>query len=330
MTSSRWRGLACWFMLLTTGCAPAFLTVSPSVAFQGALTPRPEGSPDILMVTFSGRCPCFNVPGDNVDYLTARGTSDDLAAPFRARGLSVLIVGASGHLTAHVPLAVHNEQLGSGVTVAPPQEGFVQMEARLVAAQRDWIVGRSNPTRIVLVGHSHGVVWTHALARAHPDIPISALIDLDGICDLWELDNRRLIQDYVKQAGQNPWPFDLSNSCASVRVGHVRYDLKDVVYPNVALNVEIQTQPLVVLPGGGTDLNFPFDRLANIRPDGSHAGIQTRRFSSETHTSVTLPGLPALMAVKSMLSPWLDAWQAGLNMPACAEQAGGCSTATTP
>ena len=281
-----WYGLACCFVLLLTGCAPALLTTSPSAAFQGTLTPRPAGSPDILLISFSGRCPCFNVPGDNVDYLTARGTSGDIAALFEARGQRVLIVGASGHLSAHMPLAVHNEQLGVGVTVAPPQEGFLQMEARLVAANREWIVGRSNPTRIVLLGHSHGVVWTHALARAHPEIPISVLIDLDGVCDFWEYDHRKLIQDYVRQLGHNPWDFDLANSCSSVRVGPLRYDLKDVVYPNVMLNLEIQTQALVTVPGG-SEFNFPFDRLANIRPDGSRIPVSRPAVSAAKHTAAS-------------------------------------------
>lgn len=292
-------------LALLVSCAPVFTNTFPASPFQGVLAPRPVGSPDVLIISFSGRCPCFDVPNDNVDYLTSRGTTREVASVFEARGMKVLIVGSSGHLTQHLPLAVHGEQLGAGVTVAPPQVGFLQMEARLVAAYQAWIYGRSNPTLIVLVGHSHGVVWTHALSRVHPEIPISVMIDLDGVCDLWEFDHRSIIGAYVRMLGRNPWPFDLANPCNSVQVGHIRYDLKDIVYPNVLLNLEVQTQPLALLADGSRQINFPFDQLANIRPDGSRNGIKTLRFGGETHTSITLPHRPALTALQAALAAWL-------------------------
>lgn len=303
----RYLGYWCALLLLLISCAPVFETTTPAPAFQGPLTPRPTGTPDVLIISFSGRCPCFNVPNDNVDYLKARGTTQEVASVFEARGLKVMSVGASGHLTRHLPLAVHNEQLGVGVALAPPQDGFLQMEALLTKTYQTWMYGRSNPTRIVLLGHSHGVVWTHALSRAHPEIPISVMIDLDGSCAFWEFDHRRIIQVYVRSLGQNPWPFDLASSCSSVQVGHFRYDVKDVVYPNVLLDLEVQTRPVAHHPDGSTEFNIPYDQLSNIRPDGSHTGIQTWHFDSETHTSVTLPNQPALTAVRASLAEWLDA-----------------------
>ncbi|WP_189087881.1 hypothetical protein [Deinococcus ruber] len=302
-------------LLLLAGCAPSFQNAAVQPSFSGPLTPRPEGSPDVLILAMSGRCPCLSAPINNVDYLMPRGTVKAVAAAFEAQGLSVQSAGAAAHLTSHLPTTAIQSQLGKGVTVAPPQDGFLQMEARLVAAQRDWIVGRSNPTRIVLLAHSHGVVWTHALARAHPEVPISLMIDLDGVCDMWESDNRRLIQAYVQQLGHNPWPFDLSNSCASVRVGHVRYDLKDVVYPNVTLDLEVQSQRLVKV-AGGFQANFPFDALTNVRPDGSHTGIQTFR-SQDTHSNVSMPGGEALVWIKDKLSEVVAGWR---NAPSATDQ----------
>ncbi len=277
-------------------------------AYSGDLTPRPQGSPDVLILAVSGRCPCLNGPINNVEYLGQRGTVRALTAAFEALGLSVAHIGASAHLTSHFPPSAYESQLGEGVTVAPPQDGFIQLEDHLKAAYSNLIYGRSNPTRIVLVAHSHGVVWTHALARAHPDIPISLIIDLDGVCDLWEQDNRTLIQNYVRALGHNPWPFDLSNACGSLRVGNLRYDLKDLVYPNVAQNLEVQSQRLVSLRGG-LHANFPYDALDNVRPDGSRLGIQTFHSPDDTHTTVSLPTSSAMAWVKSSIASVVASWR---------------------
>ena len=302
------RRLLLLVVILLAGCAPSLQTNVVQAPFSGELTPRPAGSPDVLILAMSGRCPCLSGPTNNVDYLTPRGTLRAVAAAFETLGLSVQTAGASAHLTSHLPTTAIQSQLGKGVLTAPTQDGFLQLEDRLRAAYTDWVYGRSNPTRIVLLAHSHGVVWTHALARAHPEIPISVMIDLDGICDLWELDNRLLIQAYVRSLGHNPWPFDLSNSCGAVRVGHVRYDLKDVVYPNVALDLEVQSQRLVSV-AGGFKANFPFDALANVRSDGSHVGIETFR-SGDTHSNVSVPGSEALIWVEARLSRIAADWHA--------------------
>ena len=301
-------------VLLLAGCAPGLTTrttdqTSAAPGLGVPLTLRPAGSPDVLILAMSGRCPCLSAPGDNVEYLTRRGTVKAVTASFEAAGLSVQSFAAAAHLTRHQPVTAYQSQLGEGVKSAPPQDGFLQLEERLRAADAEWVRGRSNPTRIVLLAHSHGVVWTHALARAHPEIPISLMIDLDGVCDLWEQDNRSLIQGYVRSLGHNPWPFDLANACGAVRVGHVRYDLKDVVYPNVALNLEVQSQRLVSVAGGGLSANFPFDALSNVRPDGSRGGIQTFR-SGDTHSAVSLPSGKSLAWVKGKVAELAASWHA--------------------
>jgi hypothetical protein len=271
------------------------------------LIPRPEGSPDVLLLAISGRCPIWmgcqpsGDNGENIDYLTPRGTVQTVADALSAQGLSVQSYGASASLTLHRPRRTDYIQVGAGKTIAATQEGFLQVEERLNTAYSTWIRGRSNPTRIVVMAHSHGVVWSHALARAHPEVPIAAMIDLDGVCDMWESDNRRSIQAYVKALGHNPWTFDLADSCGSVRVGHIRYDLKDVVYPNVAANLEVQSQRLLSRPDGSFRANIPFDGLKNVRPDGSRGGLQTFLAVGESHSTVSKPQSTALTWIKSQL-----------------------------
>jgi len=260
----------------------------------------------------SGRCPLpCRSPGDNIDYLTPRGTLAAVMATLQAQGLSVQGYGAADHITHHRAVTIVQAQVGAGKTVPNEQDGFVQLDARLKDAYDAWIAGRSNPTRIVLLAHSHGVVWTHALARAHPEVPISVMIDLDGVCDLWETDHRRPVQTYLQSLPRNPYGFDLSDSCGSVRVGHIRYDLKDVVYPNVAVNLEVQSQRLLSGQGGKMIANLPFDALGNIRTDGSSGGIRTFRVNGETHSSVTLPGSRAVSWVRAELGTLSAHWGSG-------------------
>ena len=327
-------------VLALPGCAPvaqSALPPVPSSAPLGAeLTPRPWDAPDVLLLAVSGRCPVrCQAPGDNIDYLTPRGTVQAVAGALEAQGLSVVSYAVSGSLGQHTPRTISQAQVGAGKTVAASQDGFLQLEARLNTAYADWIQGRSNPTRVVLLAHSHGVVWTHALARAHPEVPIATMIDLDGVCDVWESDNRRQVQVYVSQLGRNPWGFDLADSCGSVRVGNVRYDLKDVVYPNVALNLEVQSQRLVGREGGSVIANFPFDGLGNVRPDGSRSGLLTFRSPGETHSAVSGPGSRAFAWIRAQLGSLGASWRgqpvnAAPASVACTSAGGSATLDTAP
>ena len=296
-------------ILSLSACAPATTTGVTEPALVGEPTPRPAGSPDVLLISISGRCPMnCQAPADNIDYLTPRGTVQAVASTLQAQGLSVQTYAAAGNLTEHTPRTVIQGQVGVGKTVAARQDGFLQAEEHLRAAYADWMRGRSNPTRIVLLAHSHGVVWSHALARAHPEAQIAAMIDLDGVCDFWETDNRRAIQSYVRQLGHNPWSFDLSDSCSSVRVGHIRYDLKDVVFANVQNDLEVQSSRLLSRADGSFVANLPFDALGNIRSDGTRTGIQTFRSSGETHSSVSRPDSRAMAWVRAQLNILSAGW----------------------
>ncbi|WP_424949673.1 hypothetical protein [Deinococcus sp.] len=305
--------------LTLASCAPATQSAAGQSSFNqsssdqssdsGDLTPRPAGSPDVLLLAVSGRCPvACQAPGDNIDYLTPRGTVQAVADTLSARGLTVESYAVAANLSEHTPRTIMQAQVGAGKTVPAQQQGFLQLEARLNAAYNGWIHGRSNPTRIVLLAHSHGVVWTHALARAHPEVPIAAMIDLDGVCDLWETDNRAAVRTYIGQLGHSPWAFDLADSCGSVRVGHIRYDLKDVVFPNVQWGLEVQSARLLSSSNGNVMANLPFDSLENVRLDGTRQGLQTYRSAGETHSMVSRPESQAMAWVKVQLTALSAAW----------------------
>lgn len=300
--------LACGLCALTA-CAPVQQSRAAQAVLGSDLTPRPEGSPDVLLLAVSGRCPpgC-QAPTDNIDYLTPRGTVQAVASVFEARGLSVQVYAAASHLGLHTPTTISQTQAGAGNTVAATQQGFVQLEDRLTQAEQNWVRGRSNPTRIVLLAHSHGVVWSHVLARAHPEVQIAAMIDLDGVCDFWETDHRQDIRTYIRTLGRNPWSFDLADSCGSVRVGHIRYDVKDVVFPNVVSDLEVQSARLLGRPDGSFMANFPFDSLQNVRLDGSREGVQTFRSESDTHSAVSYPRSRAMAWVLSRLTELSADW----------------------
>lgn len=310
--------LAIWLagLWLLGACAPAPLSEGLPSGASGILTPRPPGSPDVLLLAVSGRCPppCLGAPDDNINYLEPRGTVRAVAAALEASGLKVVSLAYSSNLTLHRPRRVSANQVGQPLaagTPLPEQQGFLQLERAFLTAERDWVRGRSNPTRIVLLAHSHGVVWTHALTRAYPDLPVALMIDLDGVCDFWALDNRRTLQSYVHSLGSNPWPFDLSAACGPLQVGHLRYSLKDLVYRGVAQDLEVQSRHLIGGGVAGMGANWPFDGQPNIRPDGSRSGIQTFRSASEDHSDVSYPDSAAVKWVLSQLPGVAAGWKSG-------------------
>lgn len=254
---------------------------------QAALTPRPPGSPDVAIFVVSGRCgaQCADAPNDNWNYLEPQGTVAAIGRMFGALGKSVATYAYSAHLRPHF----------SNVS-GKPELGFLDMERQLQFALNHWVQGRRNPTRLVLVGHSHGTNWTHNLARVYPNVTFDYLIDLDGICLAWEDDHRPFIQAYYAERGGNPWRDDISKACGQVSAGGLtKYDYKDVALRNVRFNLEVQSQRLVDQPtsfDGST--NLLFDTVNNVRPDGSRGGVRTFLSYDEGHNEIQLPGSEAM------------------------------------
>lgn len=283
-------------LLLAVSCgtsAPSSPVAQQQAVSAQALTPRPQGSPDVAIFVVSGRCGarCDDAPNDNWNYLEGQGTLNAFAQTFRAMGKSVATYGYSAHLRRH-----HSNLSGK------EERGFLDMEAQIQFAVNNWVRGRKNPTRLVLVGHSHGTNWTHNFVRVYPDVTFDYLIDLDGICLGWEGDHRPFIQAYYAERGGNPWREDISKACGQVDAGGLtKYDHKDVAYPNVRYNLEVQSQratdqPVNLDPTTGVEgnTNLLFDTVDNVRKNGTRTGIFTFLSYDETHNEIQLPGSEAM------------------------------------
>lgn len=263
---------------LLAACAPRQqvpAASAPPAASSAALTERSVGSPDVLIFAVSGRCPslCTDAPAANWDYLSRRGTVEAVAAAFRAKGLSVETHTYSDHLLRR-HMSRYSDQ---------PQAGFVQLQDDFERLTRELVTGRRNPSRVVLLAHSHGVNWTHQLARLEPQVPVDLAIDLDGICLLFESDHRASFAQLRAEEPGRTWPFDLARGCDLIGIGRRHYRSKDLTWPNIQLNLEVHSQ----VP------NFLFELTPNVRPDGSRGGIETRTFDDD-HGRTSYPDSAAV------------------------------------
>ena len=106
-------------------------------------------------------------------------------------------------------------------------------------------------SKVILAAHSQGGVWAHAATRAVPTSTIDIEIDLDTTSYGWAL--RR-----------TPSIGDPRNAYVERRTG-ARYDLEDVVFPNVALDLEVRSGEYAI---GGFSREL-YDEQANLALAGS-------------------------------------------------------------
>ncbi|MDB5045105.1 MAG: hypothetical protein JWQ08_1155 [Deinococcus sp.] len=284
---------------LLAACAP--ITVhpgrSPALNLSGP-------APAVVILSVSGRCgpPCL-APRDNWDYLTSRGTVDAVADAVAATGLSVQVAGYASNAAAQF----------ESLQIQGPQRGFGALLADFERLKNGWLKG-PNPPRVVLLGHSQGVVWLHYLTRIYPDVPFALQIDLDGICTAWRADHAPGIRGLPAPPKGVPGPL---NACGSLQVpgapllARGALNLKDLVWPNVALNLEVQSKRLPARTNGsGLLINYLFDPVRNARLDGSATGIQTYVSAREDHSAVSYPGSDALRWVLARTSLTAQDWKA--------------------
>ncbi|WP_019008455.1 hypothetical protein [Deinococcus aquatilis] len=280
---------------LLSACAPLSWRPGKSPALDLNAAP-----PDVVLLSVSGRCgpPCA-APRDDWDSLTPRGTVDAVADALAATGLSVQVGGYASNA---------NETFFSKQVLAF-QPGFGALVRDLDRMKSTWLAG-PNPPRLVLLGHSQGVIWTHYLTRIYPDVPFSLLIDLDGSCTFWGADratDRPLIPLNYPAPGQ-PKPAQACDNL-STPAGTLRG--KDVVWPNVERNLEVQSKrlPARTSPAGGLPVNYLFDLTRNARPDGSRTGIETFISVREDHSAVSHPNSDALRWVSEHAAQLALSWK---------------------
>ena len=255
----------------------ALVSCAPEITPVAATNLRPEGSPDVLVVSVSGHCASCVGWSYNDEYLVDRGTPQAIANALRDQGLTTQVWDYADAFYTW-------ESTKTGEVLV---WGFLDLVAHLEWVEERWIADFDNPTRIVVVGHSHGVVWAHSAVMAADHVPVEVLVDLDGVCLSWEDDAgtvglgddwNQVIDSYIAEGGQDWW-FDLSNPCDSWVVEDVDSlaDIEDVVPDNARLNLEVLSSDW-----------WLYDAQWNRRFDGSRSEVRSF-VTSEGHGELLAP-----------------------------------------
>lgn len=269
---------------------------------------RPVGSPDVVLFGISGKCftddskkiypfnsclnliPALSTPNvslqnsrNNFNYLGTRGTLQKVSQTIANENLLVNYYGFA---------ASYPDRENSSSGTLETQYGFLTMMNTLTEINNKWIKGFDNPTKIVIVAHSHGTVWSHLLTKYRPDIEFFAQIDLDGVCMYWGSDNVGDFRTYG-----NPWSIETSGICGAQTVsqGGTPDDIQNLVYPNVKFNFEIQANAYSLISYA------VYDKYDNKRVNGLTDGVKTFYSSSEDHGKVSEVGSIGLAKVEEWL-----------------------------
>jgi len=223
----------------------------------------PDVQPDVVILSISGHEGALNAvlctSEDNYSYLGEPGEAvDAVIQAFVDVGMSVQYQHFSDRLAAP-------DANGDGVPDNPDRLGFVEFLDTMENVYRWWIEGQADPTQLVIVAHSHGTNWAHIATSIKDYIPVSYLVTLDGICLLWECEHQQAVADWVA-ANSLQYSWDISRPCDvwNIPGQPLPMNTKDVVFPSVAINLEVQSTDLVTS-----------DCCDNYRLDGSLTGIST-------------------------------------------------------
>ena len=209
-------------------------SVTDSVTISVKDEYRPEGSPDVVILGFAGRCfvSClFVAPSGNAAYLG--DTLEAIETTFKGLGLSVESHGYRAHL---------RDDSSHG-------RGYLAADEKLRFVRDTWMKDYKNPTRVVLVAHSHGNQFMSLLAFDHPEITFDYAVYLDAVCQQWDADHlgRGLgprvnhFANYYGSQRNYPKPLNaLSYACDTHPIpGLYLQDISDVVPSNVAYGLEV-------------------------------------------------------------------------------------------
>ena len=234
-------------------------------------------------------------PGPQIALLISNGHSPILPnylATATGPQLNGALVGAG----YSVETSYFTDDLGGGTP-----GGYAELVAKLKQIRDQWILGRSNPTRVVVVAHSHGCVRAHAAIRAVPDCPIRLLADLDGSSAGWTLLAHPGDNAAIGGAPEGTYNIAATIVCAAypaVPSAPPPFDLEDVVFLNVQECYEVRSGDVLPNPANPFQL-IEYDERWNARPDGSTTGL-TCYFSGTPHLEVASPG-PTLTLVQAWI-----------------------------
>ncbi|MEM8883770.1 MAG: hypothetical protein AAGD14_06875 [Planctomycetota bacterium] len=232
----------------------------------------PVEQPDVVLLTVSGRnldlLDFFCPPECNEAYLGEAGDAGEAVfTELTNRGLTV---------------EVENYIAAWDNFEGPLRFGARQLIRDLEEIYETWVKDQAEPTRIVILAHSHGAVWAHNVIAALPDIPIDILVSIDGVTTQWESDHADSLTDWFNANG-NPFAFDLRDVSDAWLVNSVARDTKDVAFDTIGVNIEVQSNDFLI-----------FDDVDNLRIDGSETGIRRLFASGDDHGEVHEPGTEAM------------------------------------
>jgi hypothetical protein len=168
---------------------------------------------------------------------------------------------------------------------------YAAFVAKLGQIRDTWINGVKDPTLVVVVGHSHGVVRSHAAVRAVPDCPVELLVDLDGSSVGWSLLTHGGENTQIGGAPEGAYNLGVQILCPAypaVTSAGGNHDLEDVVFPHVVKGYEVRSGELVINPANLTQF-IPYDERWNARTDGTTTGL-TCVYSGLGHSEAALAG----------------------------------------
>lgn len=253
---------------------------------------RPAEAPDFLIVAVSGHCnPARCGTSYNDEYLHFEGTVDAIAEPMTSAGFSVGYIAFTDNF--------YDEPVGG----TPSALGYLSLLGTLANVRDQWISDFANPTRLIVVGHSHGAVWSHLALHTldgwGTPVPVDFLIDLDAVSDGWQEkaflgfgdDWGNVLYGYTVREGVS-WPFDPWNVVDAFSVPGVgnAEDIEDIVPASALINIEVWSSD-------GTSIR---DRDQNHRRDGSLTDLYFF-MSEENHENTVLPRSDAVQAVQQAL-----------------------------
>lgn len=256
--------------------------------------PRPADAPDFTIVMVSGHCrPGRCPPGENHEYLVSvHGTYGPIADVIEAHGYDWVAFGYED---------AFYDRGEEGF-------GFLTLLQDLAWIHDNWIADFDDPTRLIVVAHSHGTVWSHlaldVFEHLGVPLPVDVLVDLDGNSLSWESDLatggigdgwKAVIRDYNARTGTE-WPFDISDCADYWAVPGVAepQDQEDLVMDSVAINLEVYNT-----------VNAPNDPDPNHRKDGSRVAIYPFG-SARGHNDVVRPESDAMRWVATNIDAAYD------------------------
>lgn len=234
-------------------------------------------------------------PGPQIALLLCNGHSP-LAPNYLVAATGPQLTGALQTAGYTVETSYFTDDPGGGTP-----GGYAQLVAKLQAIRDNWITNRTDPTRIVLIGHSHGCVRAHAAVRAVPDCPVRLLVDLDASSVGWSLLSHGAENATIGGAPEGAYNIPATIACAAyplVLSAPPPFDLEDVVFASVENALEVRSGDVVPNPANPLQL-IPYDERWNARPDGTTTGL-TCYFSGTPHAEVAAPG-PTLTQVQAWI-----------------------------